>query len=76
MIVLDSAGYGPFAINKSISIIASPGAYAGISVFSGEAAQAARSAFSVGSGDLPHAANSVHCVRYCRSDDPRHARWQ
>jgi len=36
VIVLDSAGYGPFAINKSISIIASPGAYAGISVFSGD----------------------------------------
>jgi hypothetical protein len=35
VIVLDSAGYGPVNINKSISIIASPGAYAGISVFSG-----------------------------------------
>ena len=32
VIVLDSAGYGPFAISKSISIIAAPGVYAGVSV--------------------------------------------
>jgi hypothetical protein len=36
VIVLDSAGYGPFQITRSVSIIASPGAYAGISVFSGD----------------------------------------
>src|SRR5215831_8467973 len=34
--VLDSAGYGPFSINKSISIIAPLGVTAGISVFSGD----------------------------------------
>jgi hypothetical protein len=33
--VLDSAGYGAFTINKAISIVCAPGAYAGISVFSG-----------------------------------------
>jgi hypothetical protein len=36
LIVLDSAGYGAFAIGKSVSVIASPGVYAGISVFSGD----------------------------------------
>jgi hypothetical protein len=36
VIVLDSAGYGAFAITKSVSIIAPPGVYAGISVFSGD----------------------------------------
>ena len=35
IIVLDSAGYGAVAINKSVSIIAPPGVYAGISVFAG-----------------------------------------
>jgi hypothetical protein len=34
VIVLDSAGYGPVSITKSVSIIAPPGIYAGISVFS------------------------------------------
>ncbi len=36
VVVLDSAGYGPFSIAKSISIIAPPGVYAGISTFSGD----------------------------------------
>jgi hypothetical protein len=36
IIVLDSAGYGIVAINKSVSIIAPPGIYAGVSVFAGE----------------------------------------
>jgi hypothetical protein len=36
VIVLDSAGYGPFTISKSISIIAPAGVYAGISVFFGD----------------------------------------
>lgn len=36
IIVLDSAGYGPVAIAQSVSIIASPGVYAGISVFAGD----------------------------------------
>lgn len=35
VIVLDSAGYGPVTITKSVSIIAPPGVYAGISVFAG-----------------------------------------
>ncbi len=36
IIVLDSAGYGaPVTIAQSVSIIAPPGVYAGISVFSG-----------------------------------------
>lgn len=35
VIVLDSAGYGTFAISKAISITAPPGVYAGISSFSG-----------------------------------------
>jgi len=34
IIVLDSAGYGPVTITKSVSIISPPGIYAGISVFS------------------------------------------
>ena len=34
--VLDSAGYGPFTINKSISIVAPVGVTAGISVFQGD----------------------------------------
>ena len=33
IIVLDSAGYGPVTVTKSISIVAPPGIYAGISVF-------------------------------------------
>lgn len=36
IIVLDSAGYGPVTIAQSVSIIAPPGVYAGISVFSGD----------------------------------------
>jgi len=36
VIVLDSAGYGPTTINKAISLIAPPGVYAGISVFTGD----------------------------------------
>ena len=35
IIVLDSAGYGGITIAQSVSIIAPPGVYAGISVFSG-----------------------------------------
>jgi nitrous oxidase accessory protein NosD len=36
VIALDSAGYGAFTITKAVSIIAAPGVYAGITVFSGE----------------------------------------
>jgi hypothetical protein len=35
IVVLDSAGYGSVTVDKSVSIIAPPGVYAGISVFSG-----------------------------------------
>jgi len=35
ILVLDSAGYGPVTIDKSVSIVAAPGAYAGITVSSG-----------------------------------------
>jgi len=38
VIVLDSAGYGPVTITQSVSIIAPPGVYAGISVPSGAGA--------------------------------------
>src|SRR5215472_18109741 len=34
--VLDSAGYGPFTITKSVAIVAPQGVTAGISVFSGD----------------------------------------
>lgn len=36
VIVLDSAGYGPVTISQPVSIVAPPGVYAGISVFSGD----------------------------------------
>ena len=36
IVVLDSGGYGPVQIDKSVSIIAPEGVYAGISVFSGK----------------------------------------
>ena len=36
VIVLDSAGYGAVTINKSVSIIAAPGVYAGVSVFTSD----------------------------------------
>ena len=36
VVVLDSAGYGAVTIKQSVSIIASPGIYAGISVFGGD----------------------------------------
>ncbi|MEO8676727.1 MAG: right-handed parallel beta-helix repeat-containing protein [Casimicrobiaceae bacterium] len=35
IVVLDSAGYGPVAITKSVSIIAPRGIYAGVTVFGG-----------------------------------------
>ena len=35
VIVLDSAGYGPATISQPVSIIAPPGIYAGVSVFTG-----------------------------------------
>jgi hypothetical protein len=37
VIALDSGGYGPFTINKAVSVIAAPGVYAGITVTSGAA---------------------------------------
>src|SRR5215831_3490796 len=36
VIVLDSAGYGPVTITKSVSLVAPPGIYAGITVLSGD----------------------------------------
>jgi hypothetical protein len=36
IIVLTSGGYGPVSVDKSVSIIATEGIYAGISVFSGD----------------------------------------
>jgi hypothetical protein len=36
VIVLDSAGYGPVTITQSVSVIAPPGVYAGVSVFSAD----------------------------------------
>jgi len=36
VVALDSAGYGPFTISKSVTVQAPPGVYAGISVFSGD----------------------------------------
>lgn len=36
VIVLDSAGYGPVMVTKSVSIIAPPGIYGGITVFGGD----------------------------------------
>jgi hypothetical protein len=35
VVVLDSAGYGRVTVNKSVTIVASAGVYAGITVFSG-----------------------------------------
>jgi parallel beta helix pectate lyase-like protein len=37
IVVLDSAGYGPVTISQSVSIIAPPGVYAGITASSGQA---------------------------------------
>jgi hypothetical protein len=36
VIVLNSAGYGAFPINKAVTVTVPPGVYAGISVFSGD----------------------------------------
>jgi hypothetical protein len=37
VVVLDSGGYGPVAINQSVAIIAPPGVHAAVSAFSGNA---------------------------------------
>lgn len=44
IVVLDSAGYGPVTIAQSVSIVAAPGVYAGISVSSGHGVTIASSA--------------------------------
>ena len=36
VIALDSAGYGAFSIGKSVSVIAAPGVYAGVTVFAAD----------------------------------------
>jgi len=35
IVVLDSAGYGPVSIRQDVAVVAPPGVYAGITVFSG-----------------------------------------
>jgi hypothetical protein len=47
VIVLDSAGYGPVAISQSVSIIAPPGVYAGITVSSGDGVAVAGAGITV-----------------------------
>jgi hypothetical protein len=47
VIVLDSGGYGAVTIGKSVSIIASPGIYAGVSVPSGDGITIAGSGITV-----------------------------
>ena len=39
VVALDSAGYGAFSISTAVSVIAPPGVYAGITVFSGDGIQ-------------------------------------
>src|SRR5437588_3023774 len=47
VIALDSGGYGPVNIGSSISLIAPPGVYAGITAFSGDAITIAAGASDV-----------------------------
>jgi hypothetical protein len=47
VIVLDSAGYGSVSITQSVSIIASPGVYAGVSVLAGDGISVSGAASSV-----------------------------
>jgi len=47
VIALDSAGFGSVAITKSVTLMASPGAYAGIAVGSGEAVTIATAGVNV-----------------------------
>jgi hypothetical protein len=47
IVVLDSAGYGPVAITKSVAITAPPGVFAGISVFSGKGVDIATTGLKV-----------------------------
>lgn len=47
IIVLDSAGYGPVTITKSVSIIAPQGVYGGITAFSGDAITVAAGASDI-----------------------------
>ena len=47
IVVLDSGGYGPVKIDKSVSLIAPDGIYAGISVFSGMGVEIAGAATQV-----------------------------
>jgi hypothetical protein len=52
VIVLDSAGYGPATISQPVSIIAPPGIYAGVSVFSGGPTGGVGLIVNVGSGEV------------------------
>ncbi len=47
VVVLDSAGYGPVTISVPVSVVAPPGVYAGISVFSGDGITVAATAAKV-----------------------------
>jgi hypothetical protein len=47
VLVLDSAGYGPFTISQAVSVIAPPGIYAGISVSSGPGISVNAGAFDI-----------------------------
>src|SRR5437870_4801509 len=47
VVVLDSGGYGTVTINQAVSLVAPPGVYAGISVFSGTGI-----AVAAGAGDV------------------------
>src|SRR5437899_3788069 len=37
VVVLSTAGYGPFTVNKSVSVISPPGVYAGVTATAGTA---------------------------------------
>ena len=76
VIVLDSAGYGPVTITKSIAIEAPTGVYAGISVFSGDGITIATPGISVilrgltingqgGAGGIVMTAGSALTVENC-----------
>jgi hypothetical protein len=57
VVVLDSAGYGAATISQPVSIIAPPGIYAGISVFSGTGLT-----INVGSGNVTLRGLSINSV--------------
>ncbi len=52
VVVLDSGGYGMVTINQAVSLVAPPGVYAGISVFSGTGFSAAGITITAGASDV------------------------